>query len=114
MKRKNIKFARMLRKKQTDAEKEMWHHLRGKRFEGLKFRRQHTIGNYIVDFVCLEKKLIVELDGGQHVEQKERDNERDNWLIMEGYRVLRFWDNDVLAGTKSVLENIYNVIFSSI
>jgi very-short-patch-repair endonuclease len=87
----------------------MWYSLRDRRFQGYKFRRQHTIGDYIVDFVCLEKKLIIELDGGQHAHKGE-DVIRDHWLRKEGYRVLRFWDNDFLAKPESVLECIYNEI----
>ena len=73
--------------------------------EGFKFRRQQPIGNYIVDFICLEKKLVIELDGGQHTEpdKKEYDRERDAWLEKEGYRVLRFWDNQVSLNSKEVL-----------
>lgn len=82
--------------------------LRAKRLEGLKFRRQHPIGKYIVDFVCLEKMVVVELDGGQHAtpKAKEYDEKRDNWLEKEGYQVLRFWDDEFLLNTKAVLEVI--------
>jgi len=86
----------------------LWSHIRAKRLDGLKFRRQHPIGEYIVDFVCLEKKIIVELDGGQHAarESKEYDRKRDAWLEKEGYTVLRFWDNEFLLKTREVLEVI--------
>jgi very-short-patch-repair endonuclease len=82
--------------------------LRAKRLDGLKFRRQHPIGEYIVDFVCLERKVVVELDGGQHAapESKEYDRKRDAWLEKEGYSVLRFWDNEFLLKTREVLEVI--------
>ena len=86
----------------------MWRHLRGKQLEGVKFRRQHPIGKYIVDFVCLEKRLILEIDGGQHAEEDERekDDRRDQWLRSEGFRILRFWNNEVLQNLEGVLETI--------
>jgi very-short-patch-repair endonuclease len=74
--------------------------------DGLKFRRQHPLGSYIVDFVCLEKRLIVELDGGQHAEQVNSDTERTAWLEAHGFRVLRFWNHDVLRDTEAVKEVI--------
>jgi len=101
-----INLSRNLRKRQTDAENLIWRHLRGKQVNGLKFRRQHPIGKYIVDFVCLEKLLILEIDGGQHSIEKEKDSQRDNWLMAEGYRILRFWNNDVLGNLPGVLETI--------
>ncbi len=93
----------------TDAEKRMWHRLRAHRFEGLSFRRQFSIGNYVVDFVCLESRLIIEIDGGQHSESK-RDAARDAWLRSQGFSVLRFWNNDVLSNTDGVLERIAQAI----
>ncbi len=98
--------AKGLRKRSTDAERALWRYLRARQLEGLKFRRQQPIGKYIVDFVCLEKAIIVELDGGQHAEdvQTERDRTRDQWLEHEGFTVLRFWDHEVLANTDGVLE----------
>jgi very-short-patch-repair endonuclease len=103
-----IAYAKVLRGDSTDAERMLWSQIRAKRLDGLKFRRQHPIGKYIVDFVCLEKKIIIELDGGQHSapERKEYDRERDNWLEKEGYKVLRFWNNDVLLNIKRALEVI--------
>jgi very-short-patch-repair endonuclease len=101
-----ISFSRTLRKRQTDAENLLWRHLRGKQLEGLKFRRQHPIGKYIADFVCLEKQLVLEIDGGQHSLEKDKDNERDDWLMSEGYRILRFWNNEVLENLQGVLETI--------
>ena len=76
--------------------------------KGMKFRRQHPVGHYIADFVCLERRLIIELDGGQHSLPEEllRDRQRDAWLEKEGYTVVRFWDNEVLTNTKGVLEVI--------
>jgi len=84
----------------------IWRHLRRNQLEGLSFRRQHPIGRYIVDFVCLEKRLILEIDGGQHDVEKEKDEIRTNWLISEGYRVLRFWNIDGLTNLEGVLETI--------
>jgi adenine-specific DNA-methyltransferase len=77
---------------------------------GYKFRRQRPVGPYIVDFVCLEKKLIVELDGGQHADQKRYDARRDSWLMCHGYDVLRFWNHDVLTNTDSVVEVIFRAL----
>ena len=76
--------------------------------EGYKFRRQEPIGNYIVDFVCQEKKIVIEVDGGQHSAERERDFERDRWLKIQGYKVLRFWNNEVLTNITGVLEVIRN------
>ena len=97
-----------LRQRQTDAEGRLWYYLRNKQIEGFKFRRQHRIGRYIVDMVCLEKKLIIEIDGGQHNEISNQvlDSIRTNWLKNEGYQVSRFWDNDVLTNTEGVFEMI--------
>jgi very-short-patch-repair endonuclease len=99
-------LSRNLRKRQTDAENLIWRHLRRNRVEGLSFRRQHPIGRYIVDFVCLEKRLILEIDGGQHAIEKDKDEQRTNWLMAEGYRILRFWNSDVLTNLEGVLETI--------
>ena len=101
-------LAKNLRKRSTDVERLLWSHLRAGRFEGLKFRRQHPIGQYIADFVCLERKLIIELDGGQHAfpDEASKDRQRDAWLEKEGYTVVRFWDNEVLMNTSGVLEAI--------
>ena len=102
--------ARELRKNLTDAEDELWKHLRNRQISGNKFRRQQPIGKYIVDFVCLEKKLIVEVDGGQHNEQVSYDNERTAWLESQGYRVLRFWNNEVLENVEIVSDSILKVL----
>jgi len=101
-------LAKGLRKRSTDVEQLLWSRLRAGRFEGMKFRRQHPIGQYIADFVCLERKVIIELDGGQHALPDEilKDRQRDAWLEKEGYTVLRFWDNEVLTNTRGVLETI--------
>jgi very-short-patch-repair endonuclease len=97
-------LAKNLRKRSTDAERYLWKHLRSKQIEGLKFRRQEPIGKYIVDFVCYEKTLVVEVDGGQHSE--ERDADRDSWIRSQGFTVLRFWNHEVLTNIKGVLEMI--------
>lgn len=98
--------ARDLRKHMTDAETRLWQALRGKQLAGVKFRRQQAIGPYIVDFICLEAKLIVELDGGQHAEAVEYDGRRDAWLASEGFCLLRFWDNEVMENLEGVLMRI--------
>ena len=90
----------------TDAEQALWRHLRERQLDGYRFRRQVPIGRYIVDFVCLEKRLIVEVDGGQHAINQDDDKIRDTWLEKEGYRVLRFWNNDVLSNRNGVLQRI--------
>jgi urease accessory protein len=99
-------LAKTLRKNQTEAERLLWRQLRSKGLSGRKFRRQQPIGAYIVDFVCLEKMLIIEVDGGQHTEN-ENDRRRDAWLQSEGYTVLRFWNNDVLGNLEGVMERIH-------
>ncbi len=98
--------AKALRKAQTEAEQRLWYHLRAHRFMGRKFKRQKPIGRYVVDFVCLEEKLIIELDGGQHAENLEYDHVRDSWLRSEGYTVLRFWNNEMMNEMEGVLEQI--------
>jgi very-short-patch-repair endonuclease len=90
----------------------LWYFLRGRRFLGLKFKRQKPLGNYIVDFVCLSPKLIVEVDGGQHSDQIDYDTCRDQWLSNEGYTVLRFWNNQILGDTTSVLEAIRETVLT--
>jgi very-short-patch-repair endonuclease len=94
--------ARSLRKNQTDAEHRLWKLLRAKRFDGWKFRRQYPIGGYIVDFACPSARLIVEADGGQHAESAY-DARRDVWLGAQGWRVIRFWNTDILTNEESVL-----------
>ena len=99
--------ARQLRYDSTDAERHLWRRLRLRQADGLKFRRQYPIGKFIVDFVCIERGLVVEIDGGQHgSEQAIYDAERDAWLQRKGYQVLRFWNNEVLLEVESVLEVI--------
>ena len=101
-----LDHAKSLRSHQTEAEQRLWYHLRAHRFMDLKFKRQKPIGHYIVDFVCIEHRLIIELDGGQHAEQIRYDQQRDAWLRGEGYAVLRFWNNDVMQNLQGVLEQI--------
>ena len=97
--------ARILRQGSTEAEIKLWSLLRGRRLAGFKFRRQHPIGPFIVDFACTKHHLIIEADGGQHSENVA-DARRTRWLEDQGWRVLRFWNNDILANTESVAETI--------
>jgi very-short-patch-repair endonuclease len=103
---KPITIAKNLRKRLTNTEHLLWSRLRAKQIEGCKFRRQTPIGKYIVDFVCHEQRVIVEVDGGQHSEAVEEDKIRDKWLREQGYKVLRFWNNEVLTNVEGVLETI--------
>lgn len=91
-----------LRKDPTPAERKLWSAIHNDQL-GVNFRRQHAIGNYIPDFVCIEKKLIIELDGSQHLEQEEYDQERTKYLESLGYRVIRFWNNDVINNIDGVI-----------
>ena len=100
--------ARRLRLDETDAERTLWLYLRNRQMNGFKFRRQQPIGRYIVDFFRPESRLVIELDGGHHAHQAEADMRRAEFLNKAGYRVLRFWDNDVLANTEAVLHKIAN------
>jgi very-short-patch-repair endonuclease len=105
-----LRFARTLRKAPTDAEQVLWRHLRRRQVAAFKFRRQHSVGPYICDFACLEASIIVELDGSQHVEQSDYDARRDSFLRSRGFRVLRFWNNDVLVRTEVVLETLFEAL----
>ncbi|WP_316153476.1 endonuclease domain-containing protein [Cupriavidus sp. BIC8F] len=98
----------MLRSNQTEAEWRLWYHFRAHRFLGLKFKRQFQLGPYVVDFVCMELKLMIEADGGQH--NGPLDAKRDARLGREGFRVLRFWNHEVLHQTESVLERVRQVV----
>ncbi|MDH4276200.1 MAG: endonuclease domain-containing protein [Gammaproteobacteria bacterium] len=98
-------FTKSLRKNMTDAERLLWRHLRAKRLDGAKFRRQQPIGPYIVDFIHFESRLIVEIDGGQH-NASIYDEVRDEWLTMQGFKIVRFWNHDVLGNIESVLQKI--------
>src|SRR5579872_1542460 len=101
-------YARHLRKDSTDAENRLWYYLRGRRLGKYKFRRQVRVVNYIVDLLCQHKKLIIELDGGQHAKSEaiEYDQKRTVFLTEKGYKVIRFWNDDVLTQTENILEII--------
>jgi very-short-patch-repair endonuclease len=101
-------LAKNLRKSSTNTENYLWLFLRNRQVEGIKFRRQEPMGRYIVDFVSYERKLVIELDGGQHVINNKKDKERDEWFQSQGYEVLRFWDNEVLKNKDGVVESIRN------
>lgn len=103
-------LARRLRKNPTDAESRLWRHLRQKQIGGYRFRRQVPLGPYVADFVCLSEKLVVEVDGGQHAARAAHDEARSSWLADNGFRVLRFWNNDVLANTEGVCEAILRAL----
>ena len=105
--------ARRLRRDSTDAESLLWGHLRASQLAGFKFRRQSPIGPYIADFECYAAKLVIELDGGQHQEQQRHDARRTKFLQASGYRVLRFWNNEVLTETDAVLQVILVALESS-
>ena len=102
--------ARMLRKNQTDAERALWQRLRNRQLLGVKFRRQVPIKGYIADFAALEIKLIIELDGSQHIDNKAADEFRTGFLQREGYKVIRLWNNDVLLRIDYVLEFIFQAV----
>jgi very-short-patch-repair endonuclease len=104
-KEKPIRLARRLRANQTDAETVLWNRIRNRQIDGHKFARQVPIGHYICDFVCRERQIVIEVDGGQHAESAA-DAIRDRDLVDEGYRVLRFWNNDVLGNIEGVLLTI--------
>ena len=95
-----------LRRNQTEAEARLWAYLRAHQVNGVHFRRQHAIGNFVVDFCAPRKKLIIEVDGGQHLEQEEYDTERTRFLESLGYTVLRFWNNDIMTDIEGVIRVI--------
>jgi very-short-patch-repair endonuclease len=101
--------ARALRVSMTDAERRLWACLRGRRLVGYKFRRQHPLGRYILDFACIEHRLAIEADGGQHSESAA-DERRTAWLERQGWRVLRFWNNEILANSEGVQEMILQAL----
>jgi very-short-patch-repair endonuclease len=102
--------ARRLRHEQTEAERFLWARLRARQLSGAKFRRQCPIGPFIADFCCLEHRLIVELDGGQHASEVEKDEARSDFLRKQGYEVLRFWDHEVFLETEAVLQRIADLL----
>jgi very-short-patch-repair endonuclease len=108
-KEETIRFARRLRVNQTDAETVLWNRIRNRQVDGHKFARQVPIGEYICDFVCREKLLVIEVDGGQHNESAS-DVSRDRRLNEEGYKVIRFWNNDVLGNIEGVLLTIQSAL----
>jgi very-short-patch-repair endonuclease len=108
-----ISFAKQLRRNSTDAERLLWSRLRARRFFDSKWKRQQSLGSYIVDFVCFESRVVIELDGGQHASNKDADVKRDAWLRGEGFVVLRFWNNEVLGNLEGVLVIIARYLSSS-
>ena len=110
---RTVDRARQLRSNQTDVERLLWSKLKDRQLSGFKFRRQLPIGRYIVDFVCRERALIVELDGGQHGSVTKYDSDRTRWLKHHGWRVLRFWNNEVAENLSGVLEVILAAVSAS-
>jgi very-short-patch-repair endonuclease len=110
-KKDKVGMARKLRRNSTVAELRVWNRLRARLIDGQKFVRQEPIGRYVVDFICREKRLIIEIDGGQHADsQRQSDQVRDQWLRDHNYRVLRFWNNDVMRNIEGVLEVIAGAV----
>ncbi|MEJ5030937.1 endonuclease domain-containing protein [Comamonas sp. MYb69] len=108
----SVQQARALRQASTTAEQLLWRHLRNRQLAGAKFRRQHPLGPYILDFVCLEQGLVVELDGGQHADLQAQayDQQRSAWLQQQGLRVLRFWNHEVVQQTNEVLARVLQAL----
>ena len=102
--------ARRLRNDSTEAERRLWYFLRRRHLAGHKFRRQYPLGDYIVDFVCMPLRLVIELDGGQHLDAQVYDQRRTEFLQRNGYRVMRFWNDDVLLRTDDVVGEIFRVV----
>src|SRR5580698_6177837 len=107
--------ARRLRRNTTDAEKRLWYHLRRLDLDGSHFRRQVPIGPYIADFACMAARLVIEVDGSQHADDRgqNHDERRTRWLMKEGYRVLRFWNNDLVRNMDGVMETVYAALYGS-
>jgi very-short-patch-repair endonuclease len=101
--------AKQLRKAMTDAELRLWQRLRGEQL-GVKFRRQHPFENYVLDFVCMERRLVIEVDGGQHMQDADYDETRSKNLVAAGFAVLRFWNHEVLSDTDAVVQAIWNAL----
>ena len=106
-------LVRRLRADPTEAEKALWQRVRAKQISGLRFRRQFPIGPYVVDFVCLKHRLVIEIDDGQHATQTAEDAARTGWLESQGFDVIRFWNNEALANTEGVLTTIVSRIAGS-
>ena len=107
---KTMHRAGELRKEPSPAERKLWSYLRGNKLNGVNFRRQHAIGNYIPDFVCIKRKVIIELDGSQHIKQEDYDVERSQYFESLGYKVIRFWNNWVMNDIEGVIRAIQNVL----
>jgi len=106
----DARLPQRLRRNATEAERALWRGLRGRQFDGFKFRRQHAFGAYVLDFVCIAAKLVIEVDGGQHAEASTADEERTRFLTSAGFRVLRFWNNEVLSETEAVMSRIWEEV----
>jgi very-short-patch-repair endonuclease len=102
--------ARKLRREPSEAERRLWQALRQRQLAGYRFRRQHPLGRYVLDFVCLEARLVIEVDGGQHSEQQTYDQARTAWLAAQGFRVLRFWNHEVLNNLEAVKASIWETL----
>jgi very-short-patch-repair endonuclease len=107
---RNVALARGLRRRQTDAERMLWFQVRDRRLGGWKFKRQVFVDKYVVDFLCADAHLIIEIDGGQHAERRDHDDNRTRILETMGYLVLRFWNNEVLSNIEGVVETIMNTM----
>lgn len=105
-------LATSLRNNPTDAERHLWQFLKKSQLSGYKFRRQESLGKYIVDFICIDARLIIEIDGSQHIERKELDKVRTDYLIRLDYKVIRYWNHQVLNQTTDVLEDIRSHLLS--
>lgn len=103
-------YAKQLRRELTKEERRLWYLLRSRHFENYKFRRQHPLGHYILDFACCAARLAVELDGGQHDEKQEYDRQRTLWLNQKGWLVIRFWNNELWNNEEAVLEKILETL----
>ena len=106
--------ARQLRRDQTHVEGKLWSRLRARQLSGAKFRRQYPIGGFIADFCCYERRLVIELDGGHHAEHVDADQSRTDFFVSQGYRVLRFWNNEVIENIDGVLEQIAHTLTLSL
>ena len=105
-----VAWARHSRRNLTDAERAFWRRVRYRQLGGFRFRRQAPIGTYIVDFVCFERRLVIEVDGGQHMQAAEADRKRSDWLERNGFRVLRFWNHHVLQAPDAVIEAVWEAL----
>jgi very-short-patch-repair endonuclease len=111
--RQKVARARALRVGSTDAECKLWRYLRNRLLGGYRFRRQTPLGKYVADFVCMDAKLVVELDGGQHLERTRKDDLRSAYLARGKFQVIRFWDDDVLLRTDAVLKQILHALMQA-